>query len=149
MRCPDCNKFVSFDTDSDPESDINVDDVGNVDGSCRIVNTCQDCGTELKEATLEIEASVEDDVEKHRKEHGWSGEGEVPEGHRSLSVEAEMSRTERMQSHDRRGKLIRNRRYMKHLYGAEGSITVTCECGETFSTQWSDEVSGSGMEEMV
>jgi hypothetical protein len=57
MRCPDCNKFVSFD-EADPEvNDLDVSDNGSVTASVRIVNTCAECGTELKEAMLELEES--------------------------------------------------------------------------------------------
>lgn len=45
MRCPDCNKFVSFDTDVEPDVSLDVADDGGVSGSCRIVNACADCGT--------------------------------------------------------------------------------------------------------
>ena len=55
MRCPDCNKFVSFD-EADPEvNTLGIDEDGQVNAEVRIVNTCADCGTELKEITFEME----------------------------------------------------------------------------------------------
>lgn len=64
MRCPDCNKFVSLET-QDPEADslevaesINDGNV-NVTGTVRLVRTCGDCGTEMKETSLDIDQDIE------------------------------------------------------------------------------------------
>jgi len=51
MRCPDCNKFVSMETQ---EPEINTLEVENCDGEItvtidgRTLRNCADCGTELK-----------------------------------------------------------------------------------------------------
>ena len=46
-RCPDCNKFVGFDTDTDPEVEVGEIDTesGTVEATVRIVNNCAECGT--------------------------------------------------------------------------------------------------------
>ena len=44
MRCPDCNKFVAFDTDVDPEVSVSVENDGSITGNVRIVNNCAECG---------------------------------------------------------------------------------------------------------
>jgi len=150
MRCPDCNKFVSFDADTDPEIDCDVDEDGHITGSVRIVNQCAECGSELKEANFDVDVNVEDKLHDHWKANGWKGKGAAPEGHRELDLSDDSgSRTERTQTTDRHGKPIKSHRYMKHFYGAEATFMVACECGETFEVQWSDEVQGSGMDELV
>jgi hypothetical protein len=147
MRCPDCSKFVSFDTEQDPEIDVSVDDEGVVTGNVRIVNTCAECSTELKEATMDLEADLSDQIVEHRDA---DENKDKPEEHDTLSVDTDGgSRFDELQNKDRHGKTIKNTRYMKHLYGAEVEITVTCKCGETFTNTWRDSVQGSGMEEMV
>jgi hypothetical protein len=120
MRCPDCNKFVGFDSDSEPEIDVSIDANGQITGSCRIVNTCAECGTELKEGNFEIEADACEAVKHH-----WL---DLPEGPHSFDVEAEGSRTDFMKNTDRDGKPITSSRYMKHMYGAEVTLAVTCSC---------------------
>lgn len=155
MRCEQCSKFVSFDTDTEPEINITVDDEGSVTGDVRIVNTCAECSTELKETTFSVDEDFSTEIAEHRNAEGEVPEGEpVPEGeepkvHKELSVDHDGgSRNDRTQSTDRHGKPIKSSRYMKRFYGAEMTITVTCECGETFERAWSDEVQASGMEEL-
>lgn len=150
MRCPDCNKFVSFDSDSDPEIELELSDEFNVTGTVRIVNNCSECSQELKDATFDVDVDFADDVHAHWKEHGWKGKGAGPAGHREMDLTDDGgSRSDEYQTTDRRGKPIRNPRYQKHLYGATVTITVECECGETFEREWSDSVQASGMEELV
>jgi len=140
MRCNDCNKFVSYDTETDPEIGLDVSSDGHVTGSVRIVNTCQECGSELKEANLDVDVDLSAEIEKHRLLKGK---------HDDLSVSDDGgSRTDRTQNKDRNGKLITNRRYMKQFYGAEMTITVECECGEKFEASWAEEVQASGMDEL-
>lgn len=86
MRCPDCNKFVSFDTEQDPEeSNASIDAQGHVAINVRIVNSCADCGTELKEAEFVLESDAFE-VLRHACVK--------PE----FQVEAEYTRTERRQT---------------------------------------------------
>jgi len=62
MRCPDCNKFVPYGLDSDPEVDLEIHqpvDGGvtpsvEITGTVRIALTCEECGGELKESTFEL-----------------------------------------------------------------------------------------------
>ncbi len=60
MRCPDCNRFVSQEA-GEPEVDDSTSDM-QVSLSVRIVQNCAECGTELKEATLEIERDLDEEV---------------------------------------------------------------------------------------
>lgn len=138
MRCPDCNKFVSFDTETDPEEEsIDVTPQGEVSAVVRIVNMCQECGNYLKEATLEMEGVAEIDHDAKCKES-------------ELEVSVDnWSRTDRRQTTDRHGKPIKSHRYQRQYYGAEGTAHVVCACGASADVPLSGEVMASGMEEMV
>ena len=54
MRCPDCNKFVSYD---EPEVEVNSINVNGeaVTASVRVALNCADCSTGLKEAEIEAD----------------------------------------------------------------------------------------------
>lgn len=139
-RCPDCNKFVSLDSETEPEVNVSVDKEGNVSGTVRIANSCQECSQEMSECTFEVDVSAPDEVTKH-----------LAKGQHELEVELSASRTDRYENKTRTGKIIRNPRYQKHMYGAEGTIEWTCICNAEWShTQdWSDEVQASGMDSLV
>lgn len=102
MRCPDCNRFVSFDTETDPDvqTDPEYTD-GSVTACVRIHNDCAECGTELTVATFDLEAEVK-----------WA-EGFVPDDHQGEAHEIEIAdgwefnRTDRSEMHDRKGRPIR------------------------------------------
>lgn len=139
MRCPDCNKFVSFDTDVDPEIDnLEVNEDGHVTASVRIVNSCADCGTELTETTFEMEGDVDFSDETDHVPH--SGEGH------ELSVEEESS--ERTYRQD--GKPKTKARYRRSFYGVQVIAKVTCSCGALdVEVEMSDECMASWMDSLV
>jgi hypothetical protein len=143
MRCPDCSKFVSFDTETEPEVDSeNIDDDGSVSCSVRIVNNCADCGTELTEAVFEMEGNLDSDE--------WLAEHQG-EGHQ-LEVEVESAeRSDRAVTKDRNGKPIKSARYMKTMYGAEVILAVKCSCGAECEDKivLQDEIQSSYMDELV
>jgi len=146
MRCDQCNKFTSFDSDVDPDVSIDISQ-GAISGEVRIVNQCADCGQDLKDASFLIDENVDDEIKTH-EESKPKGTEHVYE----VSFD-DASRTDRMENKTRTGKPIRNPRYMKHMYGAEGTIVVRCSCDEAgdpvVSRPWSDEVAGSEMEELI
>jgi hypothetical protein len=115
MRCPDCDKFVPY-GEQDPElnldvtqhfSDKDVEDavrlVGDVakaigasagdgvmpvsiTGNVRIALTCEQCSTELKEASLELELDVDvpvnpPDGTEWAEDSEWELDGETAENH--------------------------------------------------------------------
>lgn len=136
MRCDSCNKFVSFDSETEPEVDLSASG-SEVSGTCRIVNTCQECGQELTEHTFDVEVEVDEhDVEKCKEE---------------LDIDqTDAERFDEMQTKDRRGKPIKSMRYMKHLYGVRVTVGVSCsECGFKGEVEWSDTVAGSEMESLI
>lgn len=58
MRCPECNKFVGFDDGNVDEVEVEIDeDSGAVTVTGRVVLPCAECGTELKE--LSVDETVE------------------------------------------------------------------------------------------
>jgi hypothetical protein len=88
MQCPECHKFPAFDDSTDPEiSDLEVDDDGNISGSVRIVLTCAEDSTELKESTFDIQTAVSDDFAAAHKGEGH--ELSVEEGSFSLDSRQE------------------------------------------------------------
>ena len=130
MRCTECNKFVSFDDSNEPEvENEDVSDEGVVTADVRIVLTCGDCGTELKEATLNLEGPA--DV-AHEHPIGTEAEFEVESNGGQITTRTE-------------GKGGRPRMF----YGAEVDFTVTCACGFSTSLPLSDEVQASSMEELT
>ena len=95
----------------------------------RVVLTCGDCSAELKESTLDVDAIVE-------LSHNGACEGES-----ELEVEADLSAMDEF--------LPPNAKRQKHMYGAEGSITVSCECGAKGSVDWKQTVQSSAMDELT
>lgn len=138
MRCPDCERFVSFDTEVEPETDLEMFD-DTVQVSVRRVLACADCGTELKETQLELEMTLEsiiDDCTCQSRE-AWE-------------ATEDLSPTVETQTHDRHGKPIKRARYQRTYYGVEGTITVRCdECGAEETAQVGDRAQASWFEEMV
>jgi hypothetical protein len=144
MRCGDCIKFVSFDTDVDTEEEGSPEVSGdNFTASFRRVLTCAECGTELKESTIEIEHDFAGDIAEEKK---CSNE----DGH-SFEVEScEASPTTETVTKDRHGKPIKSSRYMKTLYGVEAAVTLKCEhCDATVEFTASESMQASSFEELT
>jgi hypothetical protein len=57
MRCPDCNKFVSY-GEPDPEILSSEVEDNQLTVDVRVILDCSECGTELKETTLTIEKDL-------------------------------------------------------------------------------------------
>jgi hypothetical protein len=135
MRCPTCNKFASFDTDTEPEiSDEKFDDdTCVVSFNVRIVNTCAECSEELKEATFDVEL---DGPKPFPHEDSCKNQ-------ETYSVEVESSREDRVV----RGK---SPRYNKTFYGYSATATVECDgCSASFSISHQDDIQASAMEELA
>lgn len=110
-RCSGCNKFASLD-ECDPEvGNITVDDDGHVVAQVRIANACADCGNELTEANLELEADNPEAAEHVKKK-----------GEHELSAEEE--------SCDRDVKTEGKGRGLRTSYGVTMSVKITCSCGK-------------------
>ena len=146
MRCPDCNKFVSFD-----EPEIEGDEpsvVGTtVSGTVRIVLKCAECGNELKEANPDYEVEIEHNCDKCKK----NKEPEfTPDGTPDFSS---TSRRETTMKVKKKGVMVDRQipfRYQKQYYGAEITGNVTCsECEESIEYHAEVEERASGFDELV
>lgn len=138
MRCPDCNKFVSYDEPQVTLNDVSVDD-DTVTASASVALNCQDCGCELKTAEIEAQATIEHACDKA-----------VAEGEEQYEIETdgEPEGTSRVQTVDRHGRKIRSARYMKTYYGFELATEVKCNgCKEQFTVNVSADEQASAFEE--
>ena len=141
MRCPDCNKMVSYDTEMEPEEQ----DEPKLEGETftaeyRRVLGCADCGTELKEATLEFDDTIEvplNDTCPTPEDHEWE-------------LDVSPSPTEGRIDVDRRGKKITNPRYMKTTYGVSVSGKATCtKCKAEVTIEAEMSETASAMDELT
>jgi hypothetical protein len=142
MRCPDCNKFVSFD---EPEVEVESEEVERVNDSAVSVTAevhvtlkCADCGTELKETTIQFENDYE-----------LPEPADPDQARLSLEVSVEAEPTDWFNDKDRHGKPIRNPRYQTHYYGADLTITVTDEAGAQHEFEAQVGAAASAFDEMA
>jgi|SRR3990172_3127376 len=138
MRCPDCNKFVSFDEIEPEVNDLSISEDGTIDAEVRIVNACADCGMELKEAIFNVEQEI--DVEGH-----------TGEAHELEIEENGVERTSKSGYFDKKKGWVNSYgRYAKTLYGFSLTAKVTCSCSEfDEDVTLEDEIQASGMDELV
>lgn len=156
MRCPSCNKFVSYD---EPQCEVNSVELGDdhIHVSVTVQLNCADCGDTLKDAEIESEAQVEHTCkpEAERKPE-WQPDPDYKPAEGSANdeeqFEIESDRdpegTSRLQTKDRNGKDIKSRRYMKSFYGFTIEPELKCrKCGESFSVTLAGEEQASGFNE--
>lgn len=148
MRCPDCSRMVSYDTEVEPEvtNDPSVED-GTVTVEVKRVLTCAECGTELKETEFSVDVDVSGAMGECDKapleEDGSKGEHD-------WEVEVDAQPTTGVINKDRKGRTITNPRYMTTTYGVDITATLTCaHCGEHVEFIASDETPASSMDELV
>lgn len=147
-RCPDCNKFVS---NGDPEVsyesgedelDVQLDEEGlQLRWAPEVLITipCGDCGTELKNNTFSLEIEETHQCDKLPKE--LPDDFEIPE----LSAD-DPEPTDDYQTKDRKGRVIKNPRYQKHLYGVSVHATTKCPfCEAEIEFNGEDQIEASGM----
>jgi hypothetical protein len=149
MRCPDCAKFVSLEL-QDPEVsnlDVAVDNVDaetkevqfTITGNVRIVRTCAECSNELKEATLDIEQSVE------LGEDSELTAADITADYVKWFVEnaPEVEETNINPIEEGGG------RYQKSFFGAEVTFELKRDDKVIARVTWSDKVAASSMDELV
>lgn len=139
MRCPDCNKFAAYE-EAEPEVEVEYDGLTGVSIHARIVNTCEQCSTELKEATFDWE----EDISEPLKAHKCTGEDFCAE-------ETGAERISRSGNFVKGVFVPKGGRYGKMFYGASVEVEVTCnECGERVHTlSVEDYAQTSSMEELT
>lgn len=160
MRCPSCNKFATYDTSAEPESDgmeVTVEKDGDaykasIGGQVRIVLTAECCGDELKEATFDVDIADVDVVKAVDctcEGDTWWEDAEAESDGMELTDRNESTSTRTKKDGTVVTKPIPYR-FQKRFFGAEGQITIQCPCGkEIGSEHWSDEIQASAMDELV
>ena len=149
MRCPDCNRFVSFDA-VDPELNVSLDGNG-ITGDVRVALACSECGQELKEYTFDVSIDVdaEHDCTADEPEDGQE-EGEQYELVGETAEFLADTQTEYWDKKARKYRPIKNMRYAKTFYGASLDFSVKCvRCGEEFSVQDEVREAASAFDELV
>lgn len=154
-RCPDCNKFVSYDEPQVEEQGMDV--FGEeIQGEIMVTLMCADCGTELKSLSFEVSEYINHEcvVTEETEETGEVEDEDEDEGEDEelepyeLESSDNWESTDRYEDKDKNGKTIKNPRYMKHYYGFKGVIEVSCTmCKETFDVEISMEEQASAYEE--
>jgi hypothetical protein len=132
-RCPDCNKFVSLE-EADPELQDDGEIVDDGDGAwtvavdVRLVRTCAECATEMKEYNETVEISG-DHTCKYDEDTLPPEISKDDERYEILGIDAEnTSDVQRTSTNRKTGKVtpIKNPRYMKTFYGADVTANVQC-----------------------
>ena len=126
MRCNDCNRFVSFDDDCEPEVTNESVDGDMISISVQHFRNCSECSTELQEYTYEFEIQIDDEIcQKH------SGDGH------ELSVETEFAVNP----------VLCKR---KTWFEIEGTASLKCECqdDDIRSYELEDAVAASDYEDV-
>lgn len=159
MRCPDCNKFVSFDEPAIEILDEAVDNEGTVTGEAQITLACAECGLGLSSTTIPFEVQIdhkckEKESEGEPKEEVLVGETGAPEeeGEEEEEFEVEMDDPEPTEDFKpkttKQGKPV-SPRYQKH-YGATISGKVICQkCWEEIPFEVSVEEQASAFDSLV
>lgn len=150
MRCPDCNKFVSYDAAEPERDELSVvqpteeDPKAQATGSVRIVLNCAECGTELKDAEFDVKLDFEVPQQPTDPEMRWADDSEWEPDEEDLAA------TDRAEG---RGRGLRT------FYGASatwtfGRATVgindpTRTGRETVEVDWAEDIQASDMNELV
>jgi len=148
MRCPDCNKFASMEFAEPEVETLEIDDDGHISCTVRLTRTCAECGTELKEGTLEFTnedhvKTVEDHIEECHPERP-KDEADVEEGKvyaDEVCLEISEDGVDPIEEGTRK----------KMSFGAEVSFTITCDgCKKDLvEGRIGDKMLASDMEEIV
>lgn len=130
-RCPDCNKFVSLETDAEEDS-IEVD-LDEVRAEVRVHLNCADCGTEMAETYMTAMLYLPDEIHDHLQEHEDADESYELEVVFDSVVVNDDFRSLKPVKPRKDGSLPRvPSRYQTHFYQAEIEATISCSCGELF-----------------
>lgn len=121
-RCSSCNKFVSYDDSNEPETTLEMNSDGSIQGNVDIQLACAECGDTLRTASFDVENDEN-----------------------SLALCKHLE-AEKIPTHDDKGDLLDFKasfdegclelvsrqegkgRGTKTFYGYRVEFTVTCEC---------------------
>lgn len=157
MRCPDCNKFVAYDTEQEPE--VGDEDVTGSDGlytvtaEVRRVLSCAECGTELKDLSFSLSAEVavdepctREDEDEDDKPSPAAPEGEAAPPEPSVKIETEHSHEFEVDSVD--VEPTEEGSGKKRKFGYSGEVTIRCiECDHEETVHVEDAAFSSEFEE--
>lgn len=136
-RCPECNKFVALELEQDLEieSGPDVDEGGAVSATVRVVRSCVECDTEMREARFDLE-----DVSHEAESEAHSGEGHA------LEVDEAAVESEAVEEG--------GGPFKKSYFGARLTVPVRCACQPDgaeplFTATLEDRVQASAMESLV
>ena len=175
-RCPDCNKFVSYDDSQDPEPNVDVDPEGRISGDVRVFLACSECGTELKEGSFDIEKDLSNEFEEHVKKGGvcratllnkrtekefeyefvvddLSQRDEILKAKLSEQADpievVEIEDPEHELEAEAESEITVQRKKGKNYYGHHTTVTVTCSCKKFEAVEeFDDEMSSGEMDEL-
>ena len=170
MRCPQCEKMVSY---GDPEMEVTneeVDNEGNVTISVRMALTCADCGEELKDNEFELSTEIEHECkpelilctcdhskeEHNNQDSSCSHDGcncTLYQAQEEKEFELELGDPEATDDYrpktNKQGKPV-PMRYQKHFFGVNMAGHITCsQCDEEIQFEINDECQASGFNELV
>lgn len=147
MRCPECNRFVSYDDPPECETEaVEVIDDNTVRAEVEVRLNCGECSTSLKSVIVEGEADFD---------HECNDVGERVEGYADgdeqftlIDDAPEAEGTSRVVDTIVNGKPSGNRRNMRTYYGFELTAQVRClKCGDEFDVRVEGEEQASSFEE--
>lgn len=150
MRCPDCNKFVSYD---EPQCEVGSVELGGetVRANVTVQLNCEDCGGTLKDAEIEAETEIEHECKPEaERDKEWKPDADLEKDDDQYELESDgdAEGTNRMETKDRHGKPIKSSRYMKSFYGFTLESEIKCrKCGEVFSVTLKGEEQASAFNE--
>lgn len=150
MRCPECNKFVSYD---DPQCEVgSVElDGDTVRSNVTVQLCCQTCGGTLKDAEIEADTQIEHKCKPEaERDKDWKPDADYKTDDDQYEIESDGNAegTNRTETKDRHGKPIRSSRYMKSFYGFTLEIEIKCrKCGDVFGVTLEGEEQASAFNE--
>lgn len=141
MRCPDCNKFVSY--EDDPTIELNSLDVmdNGVVADVSVQLCCSQCGTTLREASLltELALTPDDHTCEDYRDHDSESDDEAYDAD-DLFVSSDEGSPE---------PTVRNVNG-KTFYGFRLETQLRCKCcDDTFMVELKDDTASSNFEDAV
>lgn len=149
MRCPNCNKFVSFD-EQEPEVSNDSDEGASISTDVRIVNACAECGEELKEYTFDVSVDFDAELVAAHEGDGHELSWSVDDAERDTD-----SYPKPKEVKDRKTGEVRMKypspRYTRTLYGFTATAVLSCTCSPEplESLDVSDYIEASSMDELA
>lgn len=157
-RCNDCNKFVSYDEDTEPEVDGGSFTDNEYNGDVSRVLNCADCGSELRRGTFSLQHDLTDALAEDEREcPGHEGDDEPEDrddkdaddtAHEWEIVDETAENNDRTVTTDRHGRQIKKARYFTTMRGVTLTVQAKCgRCGLEKEFVMQDEMAASSMDE--